>query len=167
MFNSFGHFFSFEFNITFLDQFVLIHYQDKWRCRAKKFVCHDHICLHLFPSKIHTFRCRDKISKWVIDSKAIYISTSNTLEKQCQSIFMWLVFPIDTGRKLNAHKTFRRRPGRLLNVLCTFSLRPVFAGLHSFSAMTKLKFLSPALPVHSSISYTWLICTLISVIWFK
>ena len=31
--------------------------------------------------------------------------------------------PADTGRKLNIHKTFRRRPGRLLNVLCTFNLR--------------------------------------------
>ena len=36
--------------------------------------------------------------------------------------------PVDTGRKLNVHKTFRRRPGRLLNVLCTFSLRPVSTG---------------------------------------
>ena len=36
--------------------------------------------------------------------------------------------PVDTGRKLNVHKTFRRRPGRLLNVLCTFKLRPVSAG---------------------------------------
>ena len=33
--------------------------------------------------------------------------------------------PVDTGHKLNVHKTFRRRPGRLLNVLCTFSLCPV------------------------------------------
>ena len=33
--------------------------------------------------------------------------------------------PVDTRRKLNVHKTFRRRPGRLLNVLCTFNLRPV------------------------------------------
>ena len=32
---------------------------------------------------------------------------------------------VDTGRKLNVHKTFRTRPERLLNVLCTFSLRPV------------------------------------------
>ena len=38
------------------------------------------------------------------------------------------LFPVDTGRKLNVHKTFRRRPGRLLNVLCTFNLRPVSAG---------------------------------------
>ena len=35
-------------------------------------------------------------------------------------------FPIDTGRKLNVHKTFRRRPGRLLSVLCAFNLRPVY-----------------------------------------
>ena len=33
--------------------------------------------------------------------------------------------PVDTGRKLNVHKTFRRRPGRLLNFLCTFNIRPV------------------------------------------
>ena len=36
-----------------------------------------------------------------------------------------LIIPVDTGRKLNVHKTFRRRPGRLLNVLCTFNLPPV------------------------------------------
>ena len=36
-----------------------------------------------------------------------------------------------TGRKLNAHKTektFRRRPGRLLNVLCMFHLCRVSTG---------------------------------------
>ena len=37
-------------------------------------------------------------------------------------------YPVDTGLKLNVHKTFRRRPGRLLNVLCTFNLRPVSRG---------------------------------------
>ena len=36
--------------------------------------------------------------------------------------------PVDTGRKLNVHKTFRRRPGRLLNVFCTFNLCPVSTG---------------------------------------
>ena len=35
---------------------------------------------------------------------------------------------VDTGRKLNVNKTFRRRPRRLLNVLCTFNLRPVSTG---------------------------------------
>ena len=37
--------------------------------------------------------------------------------------------PVDIGRKLNVQKTFTRRPGRLLNVLCTFNLRPVSTGL--------------------------------------
>ena len=31
---------------------------------------------------------------------------------------------VDTRGKLNVHETFRRRLGRLLNVLYTFSLRP-------------------------------------------
>ena len=36
--------------------------------------------------------------------------------------------PVDTGCKLNVHKMFRKRPGGLLNVLCTFNLRPVSTG---------------------------------------
>ena len=47
-----------------------------------------------------------------------------------------LAFPVDTGRKLNVHKTFRRRPGRLLHVLCTFNLRPVSTGFASFHYST-------------------------------
>ena len=43
-------------------------------------------------------------------------------QKNCFSCY---ALPVDTGRKLNVQKTFRRRPGRLLNVFCTFSLRPV------------------------------------------
>ena len=39
-----------------------------------------------------------------------------------------ILIPVDTGRKVNVHKTFRRYPGSLLNVLCTFILRPVSAG---------------------------------------
>ena len=27
-------------------------------------------------------------------------------------------YPVDTGRKLNVHKTFKRRPGRSILVLC-------------------------------------------------
>ena len=37
--------------------------------------------------------------------------------------------PLETGSKLNAHKTFRRGPGHLLNVLCTFNLRRVLKGV--------------------------------------
>ena len=40
--------------------------------------------------------------------------------------------PVDTRRKSNVHKTFRRRPGRLLNVLCAFNLSPVFKGVADF-----------------------------------
>ena len=36
---------------------------------------------------------------------------------------------MDTGRKLNVHKAFRRCLGRLLNVLCTLNLRPVHRGI--------------------------------------
>ena len=36
--------------------------------------------------------------------------------------------PVDTRRKLNVQKTFRKRPGRLMNVLWTFNLRPVSTG---------------------------------------
>ena len=37
--------------------------------------------------------------------------------------------PGEAGRKLTVHKTFRRRPGRLLNVVCTFNSRPVSTGV--------------------------------------
>ena len=36
--------------------------------------------------------------------------------------------PVDTEHKLNVYKTLRLCPGRLLNVLCTFNLRPVSTG---------------------------------------
>ena len=39
------------------------------------------------------------------------------------------VFPADARSKLNVHKTFRRRSGRLQNVLYTFNLCPVSTGL--------------------------------------
>ena len=38
------------------------------------------------------------------------------------------ISPVNTGRKLNVHKTFTRRAGPLLNVFCTFNLRPVSTG---------------------------------------
>ena len=44
---------------------------------------------------------------------------------------------LDIIRKLNVHKTFRRSPGHLLNVSCTFNLRPVSRGLDAFDMMTQ------------------------------
>ena len=46
----------------------------------------------------------------------------------CLSGYEGRSHPVDTGCKLNVHQTFRRRPGRLLNILCTFNLRPMSTG---------------------------------------
>ena len=57
------------------------------------------------------------------------------LRLKLQNSLFWVfagVFSVDTGRKLKVQKTFRRRLGRLLNVLCTFNLRPVSTGLDTF-----------------------------------
>ena len=45
------------------------------------------------------------------------------------------VCPLDTGRNLNVHKTFRKHPGNLMNVLFTFNLRPVFRGYNVFTSL--------------------------------
>ena len=37
-------------------------------------------------------------------------------------------YPLDTGCELNVHRISRKCPGRLLNVLCAFNLRPVNRG---------------------------------------
>ena len=46
------------------------------------------------------------------------------------SLPMSILRGIDIGKLLcvSVGRTFRRRPGRLLNVLCTFNLRPVSTG---------------------------------------
>ena len=42
------------------------------------------------------------------------------------SVRSWDVqYPVDTGQELSVHKVFKRRPGRLLNVSCTFNLYTV------------------------------------------
>ena len=41
------------------------------------------------------------------------------------SVPVFYYYSLDRGRKLNVQKTFKRRPGRLLNVLYAFNLRPV------------------------------------------
>ena len=57
----------------------------------------------------------------------------NNLQQYFMQFFLKAIFPVDTGHKLNVHKTSRRRPGRLLNVLCTFNLRPVCTGFEEVS----------------------------------
>ena len=85
---------------------------------------------------------------------------------------------VDTGRKLNVHKTLRRLPGRLLNVLYTFNLRPVSTG--SLSVKSRIWKLAVILcgtyswtilfftnnDVTSSFFWHWKISHIKSVNWF-
>ena len=49
--------------------------------------------------------------------------------------------PVYTGSKLNVHKTFRRRPGRPLNVLCTFNyVSTGWISFPSYKTLQKLNF---------------------------
>ena len=52
------------------------------------------------------------------------LTTNNVIYRDSLTIIS-----LDTGRKLNVHKTFRRRPALLLNVICTFIVRPVSRGM--------------------------------------
>ena len=83
---------------------------------------------------------------------------------KCSIIDAWqskihpVVFP-DTGRKLNVHKTFGRRSGRLLNILCMFNLRLLSRGWGEYvnennaftsgTSATKASFLNPPKPLVS------------------
>ena len=56
---------------------------------------------------------------------AIYLKDEVISKCTCDSCYLYTQ---DTRRKVNVHKTFRRGPGRLQNVLCTFNLIPVSRG---------------------------------------
>ena len=60
-------------------------------------------------------------------SSRIVLSRKNRQPRRLHSFFI-RTSPVDTRRKLNVDKTFRRCLGRLLNVLCTFNLRIVPTG---------------------------------------
>ena len=55
-----------------------------------------------------------------IVSEFFFLNLANIflMALQLQTNWMTVYRPVDTGRKLNEHKTFR-------HVLCTFNLRPV------------------------------------------
>ena len=50
--------------------------------------------------------------------------------------------PVDTGRKLNVPRKFRRLPERLLNVLCKFNLRPLSTVSSLYKVVFKTELLS-------------------------
>ena len=67
---------------------------------------------------------------------------------------VWYVNPLDTGGKLNVHKTFRRCLGRLLNILCTFNLDPMPRGKCFLSSPFVSSFMVFLFP-HSDILASW------------
>ena len=60
---------------------------------------------------------------------AFFLTRAEYRPKKPPYLDTFQAVPVDIGRKLNVNKRFRRRPGRLLNVLCTFNLRPMSTGL--------------------------------------
>ena len=78
----------------------------------------------------------------------------------CHSHFIRI--PIDIGCKLNLHKTFRRLPGRLLKVLCTFNLRPVSTGMPFICTCMSSIYHSYVLVCHPYITRMSLVCTRMS-----
>ena len=82
-----------------------------------------------FSKIIRTFVDMNCKYKWVVFvQKNLCVNEFLLIYKKVSSVKNNSYFPVDTGRKFNAHKTFRRSPGRLLNVLCTFNLRPASTG---------------------------------------
>ena len=80
---------------------------------------------------------------YIEGTPSVFMTLEKNSLKTCSVFIVFynviiLYDPVDTGRKFNVHKTFRRRPGRLLNVLCTFNLRPVSMGRVIFSLETTL-----------------------------
>ena len=57
------------------------------------------------------------------------IAVETLFQLKSSSSLLHISFPVDTECKLNVRKMFRRRPGRHLNVLCTFNFCPVSTGL--------------------------------------
>ena len=76
--------------------------------------------------------------KW--NKFSISTSCPNMKDKPLNSLNAKVaIITVDPGRKLNVHKTFKRRPGRLLNVLCTFNLHPVSTGETDFKKSVAYK----------------------------
>ena len=84
--------------------------------------------LEIFTFLSWLFGCLEKrLDKKVMVNFKIWDVTDCTTNNY-KTLITQSFNPVDTGRKLNVHKKFRRRPGRLLNVLCTFNLRPASTG---------------------------------------
>ena len=116
-----------------------LHSQDK-KAKIPKYICSWKTFYFLYISNIRrTFFIMGWFSTQVDSSYyQWHEKNSKKLPKEVINCSGPAIYPVDTERKLNVHKTFRGRPGRLLNVLCTFNLRPVSAEIHSAKHSQKL-----------------------------
>ena len=86
---------------------------------------------------IDSVACGTKINFFVITHDKIS-QPAVFFECFCSVIFAETDYPLDRKRKLNVHRTLRRRPGYLLNVLGMFILRLVLSvSLCDHSVTTK------------------------------
>ena len=102
-------------------QELLWHFDKIYIFQTTPSFCHNHVKRGI-QNKVKRLR-------WTLLRKSIKLRSKLDLWLGCQCSSAVTGFPVDIGRKFNVHKSFRRRPGRLLNVLCTFNLRPVSTGL--------------------------------------
>ena len=81
-------------------------------------VCRKRFCVQVFNEMIMHITSKWKLLRTMMSLVTIGICRTTWHRSN----------PLDTGRKLNVHKTFRRRPGRLLKILCKFNLRLASTG---------------------------------------
>ena len=105
--------------VSFVTFLITAFFQYTFR-RVLLFVCNGYVLMLGLERNVIFFykNFAYRLNEWHL--KTLHILTSKKSDLYTN--------PADTGHKLNVHKMFRRRPGRLLNVLCTSSLRPVFTG---------------------------------------
>ena len=72
-----------------------------------------------------------------------------TISDQCLIITNQMTsLPLDIWRRLNVHKTIRRRPGHLLNALCAFNWCPVTRRLGMIGTLISIGFWNALIPVN-------------------
>ena len=85
---------------------------------------------------IHSIKCRKTTSRKIVERRETYMKADQKVSIDESYIHRLMISQkktlystsLNTGRKLNVRKAFRRCPGRLLNVLRTFNVRPVSRG---------------------------------------
>ena len=115
------------FNFFFSRCLFCVSFHNYFCCEWFKFM------IAMFQWHVHFSKCWYDVFTFAMLNKFNISLTFTYFVFQFSSVFITLripcpCFPVDTGRKLNVHKTFRRCPGSLLNVLCSFNLRSVSTG---------------------------------------